>query len=373
MASRSPLATMLWTITALAAIDLSFLAVREVEALRQLVPPSIVRYIEYGRSVPSKVGADIRSHGDLIGRDAWFVVQNPQAVTTQGRYPPRGGDRPCAAFYGMSFSNRIARAIEAGGAYDVRLVAGPGTPPNWSWAAYLADRSRSDCRDIVVWTIMTTEAWALGSTTMLVHGFDSAKTYSMPGITETEGDLELRWPAVSDPDAFLRMASSGDWDRLTDVLAQEEPIFLPVAWRARWADRSSLLGFVRRGLAVNASLDTKAAMTGSSEALETSGILDALALMGARFVETARRDGSVPVVLVIRNRDDAVDLASLLCRRDATLPLFSTGTIVNPANSDQFVSDGHYRSELDAALADGLVQAIETDTVGCEATVRPAR
>ena len=368
--SRFPLATLAWTLVALVLIDLGFLALREVTPLRRLTPSSLLGYVENGRSVPARLMAEASAGRAIEGRRGWHVAADPARVTTAGRHPPRGGAAPCMTIYGLSFSDHVADVIAEAGAFEVRRVSAPGAPPNWTWAAYLADRAASDCRDVVVWTILTREAGATASATMLVHGFYGTKAYGMPGVTAAEGRLRLRWPEVSEA-MVARAARTGDWDAVAAALSGESA-FMPAAWRARWADASTLLGFVRRALAVQGLNAQKAATVGSEEALRASGTGEALTLMAAAFAETARRDGSTPVILVIRNRGDGVDLGQALCAADAALPVFSTGVIVDPDVAEHFVADGHYTQGVTDALAAHLAAGIETDTLGCAATLRPA-
>ena len=366
---RLPLASLAWTVVFLLAIDLGFLAMREIEPLRRATPSPLLHYIEGGRSVPAKLTEAARTGRPIGERRGWHVTADPARVTTDGRYPPRRGEAPCVTFYGLSFSDHIADALDRRGGFEVRRVSAPGAPPNWTWGAYLADRPSSDCRGVAVWTILTREANATGSTTMLVHGFYGAKAYGLPGVTAADGALRLRWPTAT-REAVGRAALEDDWEAVTASL-RAEPAFVPAAWEARWADGSTLLGFVRRSLASGGLNEHKARTVGSDAALRASGTDEALALMAEAFVRTARRDGSTPVILVIRNRGDGVDLARTLCAADDTLPVFSAGVIVDPSAPEHFVADGHYTQAVTDALADRLADALERDAVGCGGTTAP--
>ena len=377
---RPALATLVSTLAFLVVIDLGFHVVRTVPVIRDAVPASIVRYLGYGVSVPGKLERAARSDRSLpdegwLGPDAWAATL-AGVTRTPGRHPtrgPGGAGKPCMTLYGMSFSNRLAAVIERQhpDAFDVRRVSAPAAPPNWTLAAYLADRPVSDCRDVVVWTILSTEVAALGSTTMLMHGFDAPQVYSLPAMTARADEIEVRWPQV-DTDAALQRAVR-DPDVMSEWAAslKAEAAFVPAAWGARWADRSTLLSFVRRGLAVGAIADAKTARTGSPEALTTSGTAETLSLMADRFVTAARADGSRPIILVLQNRGEHAGIAGALCEADPTLPVFDSGMIVNPDDAAQFEPDGHYQKAVDEHVANALVQALRGE-IGCDATVADA-
>ena len=377
---RPALATFVSTLFFLVFIDLGFYVVRTVPAIRDTMPTSIVRYLGYGVSVPGKL--ERAAKGDRPLPDDGWLGPNAHAATMAGvtampgRYPTRGAQeagKPCMTLYGMSFSNRLARLIEAEhpDAFDVRRVSAPAAPPNWTLAAYFADRPLSDCRDIVVWTILSTETAALGSTTMLMHGFDAPQVYSVPAITARDGEIEVRWPQIETEAALQRALRDPSAMSELVMSLKDEAAFVQAAWGARWADRSTLLGFVRRGLAIGAIADTKAARIADPEALVRSGTAETLSLMADRFVAAAQADGSRPVILVLQNRGEHARIAGALCAADPTLPIFDSGMIVNPDDTAQFEPDGHYQTSVDARLANALIDALRSD-ISCDVTVADA-
>lgn len=374
---RPALVTLAGTLAFLCLFDLGFYAIRTMPAIRDAVPGSIVRYLGHGVSVPGKLeraGAE-----DWPFPQAGWLGPDAERATRQGlsaspgRHPAwgAGADRPCVTFYGMSFANRMSRALERrhGDAFEVRRVTAPSAPPNWTLAAYMADRPVSGCRDVVVWSILSAGTSALGSTSMLMHGFDYPQIYALPAMRAVDGGVALRWPDLA-TEADLK-AAVRDRARMAawSATLSDEEAYSPAAWSARWADRSTLLGFLRRGLAVGDIAEVKAAKTGSPEALEASGTAATLALMAERFVAAAEADGSSPVILVIQNRAERAGIAEALCAADGSLPVFDTGLVVDPYDTAQFQSDGHYLPGVDDVLADRFADALSSGGLGCAATL----
>ena len=351
---RPALSVLLATLAALVLLDLAVAA-----ALATVAPAGLVRFFDYGRSVPGKIAEwaadpkapynlyDVAWRDDLVARSAQgFAAEDPAVPVVRG--------------YGMSFSNRIltaARARRPGMALD--LMAGPGASPNFAYALYLDDRANRRPGDIVVLGLLSYAVPGMAALSNRTWAFEQPApcTYPIfrpdpagPGLLRTEPlvrTLADERRTGTDP------AFAAAWRA---QLAREDAFYGPVAFAWPWLDRSPLIRLVRRSLAVRGIARRQAAFIADPDdpALPYG---ETLRRMVAEFGRTARADGERPVVLLIEARGGKPDLKALLAPTLVAggIAYLATSDLQSPDDPQAFLPDGHYRPGIDDGFARALL------------------
>ncbi len=318
-------------------------------------PSRLARYFEYGRSVEGKLRLlvpedpaythPVAQAGWLHGRDA-RIAREPTRAAREGGV--------LVAFYGMSFSNRVAKALTA---IDPRItarnIAGPGAPPNYTYAAMLEDRSRHQA-DVVVWTILASSLVQMGSLTAQTTFFEQPAPYTFPIFDWKDGRLDRR-----DPEFFslaeFRVARDDPerWGRWLDELRQYDQAFDSFLFRGGPLDASVLVRLIRRGWSKRQSrLLGKSILSGND--LSPDAIPGrTLPALARRFALAAAEDGRVPLILMIHNQGWSDRVYRLLKETlsSSGIPYVSTHDIVPAGDPSSFLPDGHFSPELDRKIA----------------------
>lgn len=317
---------------------------------------SLVQYFEYGRSVPGKLEKwqaepempgnlfDVAWRDDLVRYSAAQFADEP---ADQGQV---------LRSYGMSFVDNILKNAE-----ELRpdLIwdghSGPAAPPNYTYALFEDDRDNRRTGDIVILGILSSGVPSMSAMSNSTWLFEQPAPLTYPIYQPAGGALQRIDPLV-DSSADQRALTSDNDARAAwqAQLARHDAFYSPTTFGLSWLDSSPFARLVRRALA-------KSHIEGRTSAVLDEALYpykDALPLMIRDFATTARADGQIPVVLLLQTRDqNSVDILALskpILEANDILYLASAEyfSIRNPAN---FISDGHYRPELDRLLAKRLL------------------
>lgn len=353
-------------------MDLAVAGVLELAERRNLAG-SLVRYFEYGRSVPGKL-AQWRETPDAPGNlfeAGWMVDQHNDALT--GPEAPTGVVRA----YGMSFVNNILRAaqsLDPGLAVDHH--AGPGAPPNYTYALFLDDAAHRRPGDVAVLGILSSSVPALAALSNRTWVFEQPAPFTYPVFSPaSDGGLQRTDPLVTGPAQERALAddpqAQAAW---RDQLTATDGFYGPPTFMATWLDRSPFARLVRRALATSYLADRK------TEILAEFPYAEVLTRMATDFAARARAEGLLPVVMLIQTRNARdPDLAALLgpVLRRAEIPYLATAEHVDPRDPAAFVGDGHYTREneylwsclpLDDSNRRGSVRVPHPDEPGRDTT-----
>jgi len=131
-----------------------------------------------------------------------------------------------------------------------------------------------------------------------------------------------------------------------------------VTFGVPWIDRSPFSRLVRRSLAKSHVAETNADILAGSYPYE-----EVLQSMIATFAQKARKDGQVPVVMLIQTRDaadvDVLEIAKPILLRDE-IPYFATADHFDPRDQSGFISDSHYRPDIDRGFGKAFVALLQT-------------
>lgn len=320
---------------------------------------SLVRYFEYGRSVPGKLTL-WDTHPDSPGNlydVAWRDEAMARSAAEFAAEPP--GTGPVVRSYGMSFVNNV---LDQARALDPTLVvdghAGPGAPPNSTYAMFIDDRQSRRPSDIAVLGILSSSVPAMAALSNQTWVFEQPAPFTYP-VFHPDGE-GLRWvvPLVTSAAQHRSLDENPDMARSwARQLAGQDAFYSPITHGAVWADRSPFARLVRRSLA-----------TGHIERAERRILengrypyVEVLQRMIADFAATARADGQMPVVMLIQSSDlsdpDVLEIARPVLERDA-IAYLATVEHADPRDPAGFLTDGHYAPEFDRRFGRAFLDVI---------------
>lgn len=362
------------TLAILIALDIAVAVV-----LASVAPQSLVRFFDYGRSVPGKLAQWQNDPGmpgnlqDLAWRDpllersaAAFAAETSSAESPNAGDPgtEAAGIGPVVRGYGMSFSNQIlTAAAQAMPAFRLDLHAGPAAPANFSFATFLDDRPNRREGDVVVLGIVASNLTALGSFSNRTWSFEQPAPYTYPVFRpDPEGPGLLREdPLVTSHAAERALApeAAAAWraQLRRDALHTHAAFALPVL------DHSPFARLVRRALAIGAIGAGESRIRANPETGELPYAV-ILRRIVTEFAEVARADGQIPVVLLAqtRNPQDPRLLALLGgTLAEQGIAYVATEDHHDPRDLSGFISDGHYRPELNDVFARAFLALPDLD------------
>jgi hypothetical protein len=322
---------------------------------------SLVRYFEYGRSVPGKLSQwetnpdmrgnlyDVAWRSDVVARSSEKFAQEDINVG------------PVVRSYGMSFINNIlTQARRAQPALVTDLHSGPGAPPNFTYSVFVDDAQNRRPGDVVVFGILSSAIPAMAALSNRTWAFEQPAPFTYPVFLPDGDGLRRIDPLINSASAERALRSQPEaeenWQR---QLSQEDFFFSSTSFGATWLDHSPFARLVRRSAAINHVEHMKTEILSHSYPHD-----EVLRRMIASFAETARSEGQIPIIMLVQSRDrtdaNVLEIAKPVLERDS-IPYFATAEHFDPHDPSGFRGDGHYRPEIDrrfgvafVALLDGL-------------------
>lgn len=321
---------------------------------------SLVRYFEYGRSVPGKL-AQWEIKPDMPGNLYDIAWRSGMVSASSAKFAKdHTTSGPIVRSYGMSFVNHILEsAQEVEPELKVDRHGGPGAPPNYTYALFLDDAQSRQPGDVVVFGILSSAIPALAALSSRTWAFEQPAPFTYP-IFWPVGDSFRRIEPLVDSamaERALRKQSvaRAAWAR---QLTEEDFFYSPIEFSATWLDYSPLARLGRRSLAKSHIERTKEKILSGSYPY-----VEVLQKMIATFAETARREGQVPIVMLIQSQRpgdaDVMDIAKPVLERD-DIPFFATAEHFDPQNPSGFLGDGHYKPEINKRFGEAFLDLLNT-------------
>jgi hypothetical protein len=258
----------------------------------------------------------------------------------------------------MSFVRNIltqAQAVAPGLVLDMH--DGPGAPPNATYAMFLDDAQNRQPGDFAVFGILSSAIPALAALSNRTWVFEQPAPFTYPVFRPVGDGLRRIEPLINSATGQRALRTQPDanaaWAR---QLAEEDLFYSPITFGATWLDYSPFARLLRRALAKSHIERTEAKiLSGAYPHAEV------LRRMIAGFAQTARRDGQIPIIVLIQSRDggDVLEIARPVLERD-NIPYFATVEHFDPRDPSGFLGDGHYRPEIDRTFGIAFVDLIDT-------------
>jgi hypothetical protein len=318
-------------------------------------------YFEYGRSVEGKlarmVGSTDESSSSLavagwLDPELWKKLNLPVS-----RVP---GKDLLVAIYGMSFSNHVGEAMEAmDSKLAIRAIAGPAAPPNYSFAAYNLDRANLQA-DVAILGVLASSVKALRTMNGMTWQFEGPAPYTYPRYLVEDGKLKAIWPKILSL-AQLRAAlhDKQQWDAFVTQMQQGDEFYNSFLFKHNWLDNSVLVRLIRRAWAQRHQT-TITSQTHTSAGFNAQTDSPVLRAMVSDFAAMVKRDGKLPIVLILNDRgyDDHLFQALKPTLEKDSIPYVSSHNIAPATDVSNFVADGHFTESANKSISEAVLKLI---------------
>ena len=364
----------LWIILYLTIIDIAINLIFKFPENPDKSPPSFLQgYFEYGRSVEGKFARLASKSGNnqsapIIGY-GW--LQNMQY---ESRPEKADNGQTLIAVYGMSHANLLGEAIaKKDNKYVIRSIAGPGTPPGWSFAMYRADKGHHEA-SVVILGIMTENVAFLSATSGATSYFDMSHPYTFPRYFLQDGLLKEIYPPFYTEEGFKNyLFDPFKWTEYRNWLARYDKFYSPFLFKESIIDKSALFRVLRRAYSerfkenrISSILTNNGFNMNSEEVMVLHKILET-------FAKEVRMEKKIPIVYIVNNegRGDHLYRALQPVLEANKIPYLSTHIICPPDNPRVFLGiNSHFTAEKDIELAQEIIKIIEDIKVDNESRHR---
>ena len=359
---RAVVETCLWTLAALAVLDVATQRAFPMPADANQPPGTLARYFDYGRSIEGKLA---RLVGPTDAHSAPIVVAGWIDRECRHTPPPPLPGRSGVTIYGMSFSAHIAGQLEQlAPTLAISSYAGPAAPPNHSYACFLSvNAAGDDPNGIQIFGVLASSIPRLLTLGGLTTSFEAPAPFSYPRYRLVAGRLIAEQPVVRSPEDLREPARMASY---RDQLAADDAFYDPWQMSQSWADDSVVLRMLRRGYAqAELARRTKRLVNDGSDYVDSHDIGPTLTAMLMQFAATSRAQGKLPIVILFQDRGSGADSLYRLvgpALMDAGVPVVSTHAIAPVTDPKNFVSDGHFTPAADRLIAEQTLQIIRRYT-----------
>jgi hypothetical protein len=358
---RAVLATLGWTALALAAIDVAVQFAFPMPASPRVTPGSLAQYFAYGLSIEAKLKrmvAPTDAGSAPIVLAGWIDRECHQLP------PPVPPGKTGVTVYGMSFSNHIAQQLrELDPQLSISTYAGPGAPPNHSYACFKAVSALGrDPDHFQVLGVLASSLPKLLTLTGLTTTFESPAPFTYPRYFVEAGQLRLIEPIIRQP-ADLRDAAK--FAAFTLQLAKYDAFYSAWLMQSTWLDHSTMVNLARRGIAqAREKKLTRALVNDGKDFVGNPEIGLVLNGMLKDFIQIVRARGQVPIVVLFQDRGSGTDSLFRLVG-EASLQqggiVVSSNTLASVNDPRNFIADGHFTPAVDRKIAMKVHEAMASE------------
>ena len=322
-----------------------------------IVPSKLARYFDYGRSIEAKlfkrVGANDVEAAHIV-KAGWFEEKDG-ALT-------KGYDRRMYV-YGMSFSNHIGEIIEQeSDVYDVKMYAGPGAPLNHSYTYYQRHRPNQK-GDIVILGILASAIPRLNTLTHMTASFESPAAQFYPRYFWDDENNFVSEKVELESLSGLRalMNNEQQWLAVKDKLLKSDAFYDPIVFSQNDTDKSAYLRLLKRSWAQKHTQQVSKQYHDSSGFKNKDRMLDTTRALVTKFVKGVRQDSAIPYVILFNSKGFSDHLYNELkpVIDQHNIEYYSTHLDFPAEDLSNFIPDGHFRPEIDHAIAMKVLENIE--------------
>lgn len=375
-ARRDQLATAAWMAVLLVAADLALGVAFRMPRDPAKPPAPLAQYFDFGASIESKAR---RMVGDREANTAPVALAG--WIEPVPAAPARVPGRLDVAVYGQSFTFQVTGPMaEMDPGLAVRTRGGPASPPSHGFALWEADR-RVAPADVAILGVLASSVRGVDAMTAATWQFESPPLYTYPRYrVDASGALAASEPLVRSLDGLREVLRDPARRRAWEAqLARDDAWYDPLTWRASWLDRSTFAKLLRRAWAQRNQRLRLARVHDRRGFREDAGSVRVLRALTGAFVDGCRRDGTLPVVLLLDDAGYADHLSKLLGpeleRRGAVW--LGTHELADASDRANLRGDGHFVPEVNRRLAAALLARVraglnEAGTAAAPAPAAPA-
>ena len=350
---RQYVGILFWTIGALILLDIAAgLAFRPPSDPR-LAPSALQSYFNYGRSIEGKLRRMIGARPDqdaTIAKVGWLARECDKDTPV----PP---GKLVFDIYGMSFSNQVAdQMTRLDRGLAVQSFAGPGAPPNHSYACFIRRVETKRARaPFQILGVLASSVPRLETISGLTTSFEAPEPFTYPRYAlDRDGHLVAYSPSIETQNE-LRAALSdpAKWRVFVNELAAHDAFYAPHVFKADIFDHSVLARMVRRAWGQRFSRDRTAALRAEDSYSGAPDIAPVLRAMLVDFADKARAAGEHPIVILFEDRGyggtlDPIAEPVLLAHH---IDFVATSAIAPTNDTANFLADGHFVPAVNEKIA----------------------
>jgi hypothetical protein len=357
----------IWFVLFLAVADVAVSALFPLPRDPRKRGNALSEYFNYGLSIESKIRRAVQPTNAAsapLTQAGWIDDE-----VAQGRKAQKvsRGDL-VVSFYGMSFSNDIARTLaQVDPKVRIRLFSGPAAPPNHSFAIYSLDRGGPS--RVVVLAVLGSSVPGLVTNNGMTWRFEGPAPFTYPRY-EPHPDLlkpdllKAEWPVVRTLNELRkRLDNPAGWDEYVAQLRATDGFYNPFLFRRDLGDRSAIVRMIRRAVAQRWQAFRIAQIHGPRGFDESSDAIRSLRGIVVDFAADARREGKLPIVLLIQDQGYRDHLYKVLQADlgEKRIPYLSTHALCPDTDRKNFVPDGHFTAEAYQKIATALLELIHRE------------
>jgi hypothetical protein len=358
-------AVILWILIYLILMDVAVnIVFKYPEDPRNISPPKLSQFFEYGRSVEGKLsrmtGKTDEESAPIVG-SGW--IREPKI-----RYFSSVQDstsHPTITVYGMSHSVMLAEDLaKVDNSFVVRSCGAPGAVPSWAYAAYISDKERLHSEAVVL-AVMTRGVPLTSTTSGTTNHFDSVWPYTYPRYYSMAGNLTAVYPP------FLSLAGYREyfydpekWNEYVDWLNQNDKYYDPLLFRKTFLDNSSIMRMVRRAYAYSSRRRKDARVYNDKDGFNAhSEEVEILKSIIVSFAEDAKRNSSLPIIYIVNNVFMGDHLYRVLEPTLASHKILyvSSHEICPPDDPTLFEANSHFIPSKNILLAEAVMELIKSN------------
>lgn len=321
---------------------------------------SLVRYFDYGLSVPGKL-ENWEANPDMLGNLYDVAWRNEIVAKSSESFKDKKDiEAVTVRTYGMSFVNNILKQALS---LDSNIIndghGGPSAPPNFTFALFEDDRGNRNPGDVVVLGVLSSSVTAMAALSNQTWLFEQPAPFTYPVYFLDGESLKRNEPLINSAEAHRDLTQNEKTrDAWLAQLRQDDMFFGPQTFKATWLDVVPFARLVRRSLAIDHIENTKRKIVDGAYPYE-----EVLQRMITTFAETAREDDQVPVVFLIQGRDpkdiNLLDATEHVLKNDG-IPYLATVEHYDPRNLSGFEADGHYKEDIDRIFGWAFVNLLSS-------------
>lgn len=354
------LMVLLWTLVAVFVIDAAVGIVFRCPADPKQALSSLQAYFNYGRSIEGKlryeVGASAQQDSPVI--DAGWLSKECDISTMAAR------DKLSVDVYGMSFSGQIADQMAGlDSSLAIRNFGGPAAPLSHSYACFTRRVSaQRSLASVQIVGVLASSVIRMQTISGLTTSFEAPQPFTYPRYTlGSDGQLVGFLPSIATPDDLrAALQNPEQWQAFLSELAKHDAFYAPMIVQSDILDYTVLGRMARRALGQRLLRDRTSALLAGGDFTGAPDIPPLLRALLLDFAEKARAAGSRPMVILIEDRGYGGVLSKMLAPALAAkqIEFISTSAVAASNDPANFIADGHFKPEINSALARTLLEML---------------
>jgi hypothetical protein len=264
----------------------------------------------------------------------------------------------------MCFSNHIADHMERlDPGLAIHRFAGPGAPPNHSYACFIrrveADRDRAT---VQIFGILASSLRRMETVGGLTTSFEGPQPFTYPRYSlNPDGHLVAHFPTITSQNELREaLADPVKWSAFLDDLAANDIFFERRIVQADVFDHSAIARMIRRAWGQRILRDRTSALKAAVGISGEADIAPDLRAMLLDFASKARQGGARPLVILIEDQGYGGSLSAITgsALRANHIDFVTTSAIVSPDDTGNFLADGHFTPAADEKVARAVLDLL---------------